>query len=75
MCFVNAVLQLLVRSPPFWNLFRELGDLKGQRAAGVPETGGGETPLADATVRFFEKFVLMGKPSQQATRGEMRDER
>ncbi|KAI0268541.1 hypothetical protein BGY98DRAFT_334976 [Russula aff. rugulosa BPL654] len=28
-CFANAVLQLLVNSPPFWNLFRELGDLKG----------------------------------------------
>ncbi|KAI0272066.1 hypothetical protein BGY98DRAFT_169651 [Russula aff. rugulosa BPL654] len=57
-CFANAVLQLLVNSPPFWHLFRELGDLKGQRGAGVPETGGSSTPLADATVRFFKEFMV-----------------
>jgi ubiquitin carboxyl-terminal hydrolase 10 len=51
-------LQLLVYSPPFRNLFRELGDLKGQPGAGVPETGGGATPLVDATVRFFREFVV-----------------
>ena len=28
-CFVNALLQLLVHSPPFWNLCSELGDLGG----------------------------------------------
>ncbi|KAI0264534.1 hypothetical protein BGY98DRAFT_1192135 [Russula aff. rugulosa BPL654] len=48
-CFANAVLQLLVNSPPFWNLFKELDNLKGQRGAGVPQTGGGVTPLVDAT--------------------------
>ena len=57
-CFANAVLQLLVNSPPFWNLFRELGDLKAQRGAGVFETGGGATPLVDATVRFFKEFLV-----------------
>ena len=68
--FVNAVLQLLVHSPPFWNLFREMGDLKGQREAGGLETGGSATPLVDATVRFFEEFVFKEKeppppPTQQ----------
>jgi ubiquitin carboxyl-terminal hydrolase 10 len=58
MCFANAVLQLLVNSPPSWNLFRELADLKGQRGVGVPETGGGATPLVDATVRFFREFIV-----------------
>jgi len=57
-CFANAVLQLLVNSPPFWNLFRELDDIKEQRGAGVPETGGGATPLVDATVRFFKEFIV-----------------
>jgi hypothetical protein len=33
MCFANAVLQLLVNSRPFWNLFSEMNDLKGQRGA------------------------------------------
>jgi ubiquitin carboxyl-terminal hydrolase 10 len=58
MCFANAVMQLLVNSPPSWNLFRELGDLKAQREAGVPETGGGATPLVDATVKFFKEFIV-----------------
>jgi hypothetical protein len=73
MCFANAVLRVLVHSPPFWNLFRELGDLKGQRGAGDPETGGGATPLMDATVRFFEEFMFKEKepPTQQrAVRGK-----
>ena len=57
-CFVN--------SPPFWNLFRELGDLKEQRGAGTPDTGGGATPLVDATVRFFKEFSAgEGSPSTQ----------
>jgi ubiquitin carboxyl-terminal hydrolase 10 len=64
-CFANAVLQLLVKLPPFWNLFRELDDLKGQRGAGVPETGGGATPLVDATVRFFNEFIVEESPSTQ----------
>jgi ubiquitin carboxyl-terminal hydrolase 10 len=51
-------LQLLVNLPPFWDLFRELRDLKVQRRAGVPETGGGATPLVDATVRFFKEFIV-----------------
>lgn len=73
MCFANAVLQLLVHSPSVWNLFRELGDLKGQRKAGGPNNGGGATPvtpLVDATVRFFEEFMSRGKvppPAQQST--------
>ena len=72
-CFVNAVLQLLVNSPPFWNIFRELRDLKGQRVAGIPETGGGATPLVDATVRFFKEFIVEShstqRQSQSATGG------
>ena len=62
MCFANAVLQLLVRSPQFWNLFKEMDDLKGQRGATGPETGRGATPLVDATVRFFEEFMFREEP-------------
>ena len=76
-CFASAVLQLLVNSPPFWNLFRELDDLKGQRGAGVPEAGGGATPLVDATLRFFKEFIADVSPSTQrqsqpATGGTLR---
>jgi hypothetical protein len=73
MCFANTVLQLLIHSPPLWNLFRKLGDLKGQRGTGGPETGGGAIPLpvADATVRFFEEFMSKEQeppPTQQSLR-------
>jgi hypothetical protein len=63
MGFANAVLQLLVHSPPFWNLFRELGN---SRRAGDPEAAGGMTPLVDATVRLFEEFRFKeGQPATQ----------
>jgi hypothetical protein len=65
--FLNSLLQLLVHSPPFWNLFRELGDLKGQRGARVPVTCGA-TPLVDATARFVEELMFKEKeppPTQQ----------
>ena len=61
-CFVDAVLQLLVNLPPFWKLFRELGDQMGQRGPGVPETGGGATPLLDATMRFLNEFIVQELP-------------
>ena len=75
-CFVNVVLQILVNLPPFWYLFRELGDLKRQRGSGVLETGGGATPLVDATVRFFKEFIVESPSTQQqsqpATGGKSR---
>ncbi|KAH9998207.1 hypothetical protein BJV77DRAFT_1064759 [Russula vinacea] len=66
MCFANAVLQLLVYSPPFWNLVWQLEDLKGRR--GGLELGGCATPLVDAMIRFFDEFVFRDKeppPTQQ----------
>ena len=74
MCFANTVLQILVHSPPFWNLFTKLGNLKGQRGA---ETGGIATPLVDATVRFFEEFTFKEKgppPLPEITRGKPRED-
>jgi Family of unknown function (DUF6535) len=79
MCFANAVLHLLVHSPPSWNLFKLLGDLKGQHGAGGPATGGGATPLVDATVRFFEEFLFKEEPPttqqplQFTARGKQRE--
>jgi Family of unknown function (DUF6535) len=64
MCSANAVLHLFVHTPPFRNLFRGLGDLKGKRGGG-PETCSGATPLVDAMVRFFEEFVVKEPPMQQ----------
>ena len=57
-CFANAVLQLLVNLPPSRNPLTELCDLKGKRSVRVSETGGGATPLVDATVRFFKEFMV-----------------
>ena len=65
-CFANTVLQLLVITPPFWNLFRELDVLKGQRGAGFPEAGGYATPLVDATVRFFKEFIVEEQPPSES---------
>ena len=75
MCFSNAVLQLLVHSPPLWNLFRQLGDLKELCGEGGTVTGGGATPLVDATVRFFEEFMNKEEPppTRQAADGKPRE--
>ena len=74
MCFANSVLQLLVHSPSFWNLFRELGGLTGQLGVGGLETGRSATPLVDATVRFLEEFMFKEEPplSHQASGGKLR---
>ena len=78
MCFANAVLQLLVHSPPFWDLFRELDDLKGTRGAGLSETSDGATTLVDATLRFFEEFRFKKEqpqePPQNVAGGNVRED-
>ena len=74
------MLQLLVHSPPFWELFIGLGDLKGLRGAGVPETGSVATPLVDATLRFFGEFIFKEEPPppqeppQQLAGGNVRED-
>jgi ubiquitin carboxyl-terminal hydrolase 10 len=83
-CFANAVLQLLVHCPPFWNLFKDRGKLIGQEGLGEgkwQETGGGATPLVDATIKFLDEFVyketpsVMQQPQQKAGKGKsMEDE-
>jgi ubiquitin carboxyl-terminal hydrolase 10 len=79
---VNAVLQLLVHSPPFWNLFGELGDLKGLRGEVGLESSGGATPLLDATVRFIDEFTFkenepppIQRPHEQAAGAEPREDK
>ena len=80
MCFANAVLQLIVHTPAFRDLFGELGDLKSQREARGSKTGGGATPLIDASVRFFEESVFkekeppMQQPPQRAGGANPREE-
>ena len=82
LCFANAVLQLLVHSPPFWNLFRELGDLKGLRGEVGLEISGGATPLLDATVRLVDEFTFkeseppsIQRPHEQAAGAEPREDK
>jgi ubiquitin carboxyl-terminal hydrolase 10 len=72
--FASAVLQLLVYCPLFWDLFRDVGRLIGQR--GEEETGGGATPLVDATVRFVEEFMFKEKetPPMQQQPQQLEDE-
>ena len=79
MCIANAVLQLLVHSPPFWDLLSELRDLKGKRGEGGPDIGGSATPLVDAMVRFSEEYMFKEKETpptqqllQQAAEGKLR---
>lgn len=55
MCFANAVLQLLVYSPPFWRLFTELGKLLREGDSGRRDEEG-QTPLVDATIKFLKEF-------------------
>ena len=64
MCFINAVFQLLVYCPPFWNQFRDLGELMDQRElepGNDQQTDGGMTVLVDATVKFLAEFVSKEK--------------
>jgi hypothetical protein len=79
-CLANAVFQLLVHSPPFWNLFRNLGRLMGQQGPGQgQETSGGATPLVDVMVNFLDEFVYkeelsVTQQSQQKPERERRGE-
>ena len=60
-----------MHTPAFGDLFGELGDLNGEREARGSKTGGGATPLVDASVRFFEEFVLKEpQPPRQAAGGK-----
>ncbi|THH20875.1 hypothetical protein EW146_g530, partial [Bondarzewia mesenterica] len=60
MCFANAVLQLLVYSPPFWRLFTELGKLLPEGNEGRRNEEG-QTPLVDATIKFLKEFAPLEK--------------
>ena len=63
-CFANAVLQLLVHCPPFWNLFKDRGRLIGQQGleGHWQETCGGATPLLHATIKFLDEFIHKEMP-------------
>ncbi|KAF9220166.1 cysteine proteinase [Gyrodon lividus] len=63
MCFANAVLQVLIYCPPFWQLFHELGKFVHGPADG--EVLSSKTPLVDATVRFLREFVPKLKPAPE----------
>ncbi|KAH9995046.1 hypothetical protein BJV77DRAFT_268633 [Russula vinacea] len=52
---------------PIW----ELGDLKRQRGAGVPDGG---TPLMDATLKFFQEFMFRRSSRRKNPRNRMQGE-
>ncbi|BFZ56109.1 hypothetical protein PYCC9005_003151 [Savitreella phatthalungensis] len=52
MCFMNAVLQLLVYCPPFYNLFDRIGREVRQKMDS-------KTPLMDAMIMFIREFRLL----------------
>lgn len=55
-CFANAILQVLVHCPPFYNLLHHLGQI-------VPHDFSSKTPLLDAMIGFIHEFQLID-PSQ-----------
>lgn len=52
MCFMNAILQVLVYCPPFYNLFDRIGKEVRQKMSS-------HTPLMDAMVMFIREFQLL----------------
>ena len=66
MCFANAVLQLLVCSPLFWNLFGEVSDLKGPHGAKVLETSGRDT-TSGCYVEIFRGIRVQEGATSAAT--------
>ena len=72
MSLASTVLQSLAYCPPFRDLFRDLPVGRCERG----ETGGGATPLIDATVRFLDEFAFKEKSSvtHQTARGKVRDD-
>ncbi|KAF8343381.1 hypothetical protein F5887DRAFT_1283604 [Amanita rubescens] len=56
MCFANAVLQMLVYTPPVQKLFVELGRLKGDKEK--MKGSSDKTPLVDAMIEFIKDFVV-----------------
>ena len=80
--FANAVLQLLVHCPPFWDLFKDRGRLIEQQGSGEgyeQETGGDATPLVDATIKFLDEFVykeapsVVPQPQEEAGKGKSKE--
>ena len=58
MYFANAVLQMLVYTPPFQKLFVELGRLKGAKDNKGKKKSTDKTPLVDAMIEFVKEFVV-----------------
>lgn len=49
-CYINATLQALIACPPFYNLMKEIGDLK------VTRRDNSCTPILDSFAEFFLNF-------------------
>lgn len=61
MCFMNAILQVLVYCPPFYNLFDRVGREVRQRILS-------HTPLMDAMVMFIREFQLLSVIAERSGR-------
>ena len=67
----NAVLQSLVRCPPFRDMFSDQARLVDQREGG--ETGGVATQLIDETVRFLDEFAYEKSSLMHQAASELRE--
>lgn len=62
-CYINATLQALIACPPFYNLMKEIGDLRGYRRENSC------TPILDCFAEFFLNFPPLdsGKKNKQSS--------
>lgn len=62
-CYINATLQALIACPPFYNLMKEIGDLRGYRRENSC------TPILDSFAEFFLNFPPLdsGKKNKQSS--------
>ncbi|KAG9509354.1 Ubiquitin carboxyl-terminal hydrolase 10 [Fragariocoptes setiger] len=67
-CYINATLQALVACPPFYNLMREIGEVKGIKRENSC------TPILDSFSGFFLNFIPI-EPNNRKARPTNTDQR
>lgn len=67
-CYINATLQALIACPPFYNLMKEIGDLRGFKRENTC------TPIIDSFAELFLNFPPLdaSKKNRQAISGDQK---